>query len=132
MSSPNRSSSSDHLSTKSATSAITSTQDEVPGNKDEGKDNTRLIHRDVNKLTDEMFGKVAEYLRAEMLATTEDYKLLETMNNVTRERYKEMSAMAQQLMIDEICEQVDYLGKVTAELDEYSKHLELRLKKVSK
>ncbi|CAG8558777.1 17342_t:CDS:2 [Funneliformis caledonium] len=94
----------------------------------------------VNKLTEEMFSKVA---------TTEDYKLLETMNKVTRDRYKEMSGMAQNLVvemsklqriysdfepyvqqIDEICEQVDFLEKVSVELDEYSKELESRLKKL--
>ncbi|CAG8449498.1 6129_t:CDS:10 [Ambispora gerdemannii] len=98
--------------------------------------------KDVNKLTEEMFAKVANYLKAEMLATTEDFKLLEDMNHVTRDRYKEMSSMAQNLMvemsklqriyidfepyvqqIDEICEQVDYLEKVTIELDDYSKEL---------
>ena len=42
-------------------------QDEAAGSKDEGIENARLIHRDVNKVTDEMFGKVAEYLKAEML-----------------------------------------------------------------
>ena len=33
-------------------------------------------------------------------ATTEDYKLLETMNKVTRDRYKEMSGMAQNLVVE--------------------------------
>ncbi|CAG8558227.1 9998_t:CDS:2 [Funneliformis mosseae] len=103
----------------------------------------------VNKLTEEMFSKVGEYLKGEILATTEDYKLLETMNKVTRDRYKEMSGMAQNLVvemsklqriysdfepyvqqIDEICEQVDFLEKVSVELDEYSKELESRLKKL--
>ncbi|CAG8699403.1 1208_t:CDS:2, partial [Ambispora leptoticha] len=80
--------------------------------------------KEVNKLTEEMFAKVANYLKTEMLATTEDFKLLENMNHVTRDRYKEMSGMAQNLMqIDEICEQVDYLEKVTIELDDYSKEL---------
>ncbi|CAG8507607.1 19051_t:CDS:2, partial [Cetraspora pellucida] len=98
--------------------------------------------QDINKLTEEMFFKVADYLKGEILATTEDYKLLETMNKVTRERYQEMSKMAQNLVvemanfqriytsfepyiqqIDEICEQVDFLEKVTNELDEYSKEL---------
>ncbi|CAG8812776.1 13702_t:CDS:2 [Gigaspora margarita] len=99
-------------------------------------------NQDINKLTEEMFLKVADYLKGEILATTEDYKLLETMNKVTRDRYQEMSKMAQNLVvemanyqriynsfepyiqqIDEICEQVDFLEKVTNELDEYSKEL---------
>ncbi|CAG8447001.1 3352_t:CDS:2, partial [Dentiscutata heterogama] len=99
-------------------------------------------NQDINKLTEEMFLKVADYLKGEILATTEDYKLLETMNQVTRDRYQEMSKMAQNLVvemanfqriytsfepyiqqIDEICEQVDFLEKVANELDEYSKEL---------
>ncbi|KAF0391072.1 Biogenesis of lysosome-related organelles complex 1 subunit 2 [Gigaspora margarita] len=108
-------------------------------------------NQDINKLTEEMFLKVADYLKGEILATTEDYKLLETMNKVTRDRYQEMSKMAQNLVvemanyqriynsfepyiqqIDEICEQVDFLEKVTNELDEYSKELESRLKNLTK
>ncbi|CAG8633616.1 8572_t:CDS:2 [Racocetra persica] len=100
--------------------------------------------QDINKLTEEMFFKVADYLKGEILATTEDYKLLETMNKVTRERYQEMSKMAQNLVvemanfqriytsfepyiqqIDEVCEQVDFLEKVANELDEYSKELDI-------
>ncbi|CAG8536778.1 8147_t:CDS:2 [Acaulospora morrowiae] len=99
--------------------------------------------KNVNNVTAEMFNKVAEYLKGEMLATNEDYKLLENMNNVTRDRYKEMSGMAQNLVvemaklqriyidiepyiqqIDEVCEQIDFLEKVTSELDDYSKELD--------
>ncbi|CAG8745550.1 11909_t:CDS:2, partial [Acaulospora colombiana] len=98
--------------------------------------------QNINKITTEMFGKVAEYLKGEILATVEDFKLLENMNNVTRDHYKEMSGMAQNLVvemaklqriytdiepyiqqIDEVCEQVDFLEKVTSELDDYSKEL---------
>ncbi|CAH1759297.1 2235_t:CDS:2 [Entrophospora sp. SA101] len=107
--------------------------------------------KDVNKLTENMFKKVTEYLKGEILATTEDYRLLENMNILTKERYNEMSFMAQNLVvemsklqeiysdfepyvkqIDEISEQVDFLEKVTNELDDYSKELESRLKKISK
>ncbi|CAJ0841071.1 4345_t:CDS:2, partial [Entrophospora sp. SA101] len=94
--------------------------------------------KDVNKLTENMFKKVTEYLKGEIL----DYRLLENMNILTKERYNEMSFMAQNLVvemsklqeiysdfepyvkqIDEISEQVDFLEKVTNELDDYSKEL---------
>ncbi|PKK66527.1 hypothetical protein RhiirC2_753289, partial [Rhizophagus irregularis] len=113
-------------------------------------DSTGNKSQNVSKLTEEMFSKVGEYLKGELLATTEDYKLLETMNKVTRDRYKEMSGMAQNLVvemaklqriytdfepyvqqIDEICDQVDFLEKVAIELDDYSKELETRLKKLT-
>lgn len=90
-------------------------------------DSTGNKSQNVSKLTEEMFSKVGEYLKGELLgmvnyiyiniyfflfvlflliinyflkATTEDYKLLETMNKVTRDRYKEMSGMAQNLVVE--------------------------------
>lgn len=38
------------------------------------------------------------YINTKDAASSENYKLLETMNNVTRERYAEMSEMAQRLV----------------------------------
>ncbi|RUO96689.1 hypothetical protein BC936DRAFT_141613 [Jimgerdemannia flammicorona] len=52
----------------------------------------------VTRLTEDMFKKVAEYMRGELMATSDDYRLLETMNNVTRDKYSDMSALAQTLM----------------------------------
>ncbi|CAG8523390.1 10957_t:CDS:2 [Paraglomus brasilianum] len=129
-----------------------------------------MIHRDVNKITDEMFGSVAEYLRAEMLGdltinaayvisirnvrngTDIDGGNVKTATNMQVSKdfvyryfypvFNRSNILLTELQdvdfdpyiqqIDEICEQVKYLEKVTAELDEYSKHLELRLKKISK
>lgn len=98
-----------------------------------------------------MFRKVADYIRAEMLATGEDYKLLENMNIVTKDRYSELAGVAQELMqevgklrttysdfepylerIDEISQQAETISNIAAELDEYTKSLELRLKRISK
>ncbi|RUS23533.1 biogenesis of lysosome-related organelles complex-1 subunit 2-domain-containing protein [Jimgerdemannia flammicorona] len=94
----------------------------------------------VTRLTEDMFKKVAEYMRGELMATSDDYRLLETMNNVTRDKYSDMSALAQTLMgemskvqttyvdfsryvvqIDEVSKQIDYLEQVANELDDYSK-----------
>ncbi|RIA98555.1 biogenesis of lysosome-related organelles complex-1 subunit 2-domain-containing protein [Glomus cerebriforme] len=136
---------------RTTTSTHTSVHSEIENQFSASDGNENKPSRNVNKLTEEMFSKVGEYLKGEILATTEDYKLLETMNKVTRDRYKEMSGMAQNLVvemaklqkiyshfepyvrqIDEICEQVDFLEKVAIELDEYSKELESRLKKLTK
>lgn len=89
-----------------------------------------------------MFRKISDYVKSEMLATGEDYRLLENMNIVTKERYGEMAAMAQELMqevgklrttysdfepylarIDEISQQADMISNVASELDEYTKAL---------
>lgn len=98
-----------------------------------------------------MFRKIAEYVRSEMLATSEDYKLLENMNNMTKERYVELAGVAQELMlevgklrttysdfepylarIDEISEQADVISNIADELDEYTKSLEARLMRITK
>ncbi|KAG0005852.1 biogenesis of lysosome- organelles complex 1 subunit 2 [Entomortierella chlamydospora] len=86
-----------------------------------------------------------------MLATGEDYKLLENMNVLTKERYSELAVVAQELMqevgklrttysdfepylarIDEISQQAETISNIAAELDEYTKSLETRLKRVTK
>ncbi|KAF9983846.1 biogenesis of lysosome- organelles complex 1 subunit 2 [Mortierella antarctica] len=86
-----------------------------------------------------------------MLATGEDYKLLENMNTLTKERYSELAGMAQQLMqevgklrttysdfepylarIEEISQQAETISNIAAELDEYTKSLEARLKRIPK
>ncbi|KAH7046213.1 biogenesis of lysosome-related organelles complex-1 subunit 2-domain-containing protein [Linnemannia elongata] len=110
-----------------------------------------LSQEHVSRACQEMFRKVADYIRAEMLATGEDYKLLENMNIVTKDRYSELAGVAQELMqevgklrttysdfepylerIDEISQQAETISNIAAELDEYTKSLELRLKRISK
>ncbi|KAF9149987.1 biogenesis of lysosome- organelles complex 1 subunit 2 [Linnemannia schmuckeri] len=110
-----------------------------------------LSQEHVSRASQEMFRKVADYIRAEMLATGEDYKLLENMNIVTKDRYSELAGVAQELMqevgklrttysdfepylerIDEISQQAETISNIAAELDEYTKSLELRLKRISK
>ncbi|KAF9120455.1 biogenesis of lysosome- organelles complex 1 subunit 2 [Mortierella sp. 14UC] len=110
-----------------------------------------LSQEHVSRASQEMFRKVADYIRAEMLATGEDYKLLENMNIVTKDRYSELAGVAQELMqevgklrttysdfepylerIDEISQQAETISNIAAELDEYTNSLELRLKRISK
>ncbi|KAG0280808.1 biogenesis of lysosome- organelles complex 1 subunit 2 [Linnemannia exigua] len=110
-----------------------------------------LSQEHVSRASQEMFRKVADYIRAEMLATGEDYRLLETMNIVTKDRYSELAGVAQELMqevgklrttysdfepylerIDDISQQAETISNIAAELDEYTKSLELRLKRISK
>ncbi|KAF9938595.1 biogenesis of lysosome- organelles complex 1 subunit 2 [Modicella reniformis] len=81
----------------------------------------------------------------------EDYKLLENMNIHAKERYNELATVAQELMqevgklrttysdfepylgrIDEISEQADVISNIANELDEYTKSLETRLKRITK
>ncbi|KAG0257448.1 biogenesis of lysosome- organelles complex 1 subunit 2 [Actinomortierella ambigua] len=104
-----------------------------------------LNQEHVARLSQDMFRKLIEYIRAEMLATGEDYKVLEAMNNLTKDRYGEMAGMAQDLMqevgklrttysdfepyvakIDTISQQADMIAKVVAELDEYTRDLDRR------
>ncbi|GJJ70035.1 biogenesis of lysosome-related organelles complex 1 subunit 2 [Entomortierella parvispora] len=110
-----------------------------------------LSQEHVARTSQEMFRKIAEYIKSEMLTTGEDYKLLENMNNLTKERYGELAVMAQELMqevgklrttysdfepyiarIDEISQQADTISNIATELDEYTKSLEARLKRISK
>ncbi|KAL1923232.1 uncharacterized protein VTP21DRAFT_9608 [Calcarisporiella thermophila] len=98
-------------------------------------------------LARETFERVNNYIQAEILAAGEDYKLLETMNLVTRDRYSAMREQALHItkemnrvgsnfeqmrayiqQIDEVCKQVDYLEAVAIELDDYTKYLESKLK----
>ncbi|KAF9435945.1 biogenesis of lysosome- organelles complex 1 subunit 2 [Entomortierella beljakovae] len=109
-----------------------------------------LSEEHVARTSQEMFRKIAEYVKAEMLVTGEDYKLLENMNNLTKDRYSELAVVAQELIqevgklrttysdfepylarIDEISQQAETISSIAAELDEYTKSLEARLKQVT-
>eukprot|EP01121_Diplochlamys_sp_Union-15-3_P011392 TRINITY_DN3302_c0_g4_i1.p1 TRINITY_DN3302_c0_g4~~TRINITY_DN3302_c0_g4_i1.p1 ORF type:complete len:203 (-),score=48.73 TRINITY_DN3302_c0_g4_i1:19-579(-) len=97
--------------------------------------------------TQTLFRTLSDYLRGELLATSEDYKLLENMNNVTKEKYVEMTEMAVKLgeqmtllqqkyksfqpyleKIDEIDTSVNELEKTVVLLDEYTLRLEEKFK----
>ncbi|ORY94199.1 biogenesis of lysosome-related organelles complex-1 subunit 2-domain-containing protein [Syncephalastrum racemosum] len=107
----------------------------------------RMLNEEhIAKLTETAFGKLAEYTRVELKATTDDCELLETMNKATRERYAQMSQMSQRLMseitklqgvhadfstlmtqIDDIHQQSLQIEKIASALDSYSQHLERKL-----
>ncbi|CAG2112804.1 unnamed protein product, partial [Medioppia subpectinata] len=89
-----------------------------------------------------MFGKTSEYLVAELNVTLEDYKLLEEMNNVTTNKYKEMTEATESVaksvdsmndkyktllpnlqLIDKIEEKVQKLEDMAYAIDAYSKRL---------
>jgi biogenesis of lysosome-related organelles complex 1 subunit 2 len=92
--------------------------------------------------TKELFSNVEKYLQGEITATSEDYKLLETMNNMTKEKYVDMTNTAHGLVeymtllqqkytefqpylnkIDEIETSVNELEKTVALLDQYTLRL---------
>jgi len=96
-----------------------------------------------------MFRNIAAYLKGELTATTNDYKLLANMNAVCSNKYTEMSEVASGLTsfmkdlqqkyqdfkpyldkIDEIDANVSELEKTVVLLDEYSKRLEWKFKKI--
>ncbi|KAF8967229.1 biogenesis of lysosome- organelles complex 1 subunit 2 [Entomortierella lignicola] len=110
-----------------------------------------LSEEHVARTSQDMFRKIADYVKAEMLATGEEYKLLENMNVLTKERYSELAVAAQELIqevgklrttysdfepylarIDDISQQAETISNIAAELDEYTKSLETRLKRVMK
>jgi len=98
-----------------------------------------------------MFANIAAYLKGELTATTNDYKLLATMNSVCTTKYAEMTDVAKGLtsfmkdlqqkyqdfkpyldQIDEIDANVTELEKTVVLLDDYSKRLEWKFKNIDK
>eukprot|EP00697_Spironema_sp_BW2_P017626 gnl/Spiro4/9387_TR4956_c0_g1_i1.p1 gnl/Spiro4/9387_TR4956_c0_g1~~gnl/Spiro4/9387_TR4956_c0_g1_i1.p1 ORF type:complete len:114 (+),score=20.04 gnl/Spiro4/9387_TR4956_c0_g1_i1:54-395(+) len=94
---------------------------------------------------EKMFSTMGEYLRSELTASTHDYELLEKMNRIATEKYKEMAGFAgsmsafmdnveekhQELnlhlaQIDEVLAGVSELERVVAALDDYTRDLEKR------
>ncbi|KAI9005788.1 biogenesis of lysosome-related organelles complex-1 subunit 2-domain-containing protein [Phycomyces nitens] len=108
---------------------------------------TKMLDQEhVTRLTEEVFRKLSNYTRSELLVVAEDCQLLETMNKMTREKYTQMSEMSQRLMdemskvqntyadfghftaqIDAISQQAIQMEKTAIALDEYSRHLENKL-----
>jgi len=98
-----------------------------------------------------MFQHVSTYLRSELSATGEDYKLLEIMNKTATEQYKEMNRLAQGFVtqmqdldqkyeelrpysaqIDQVEASVTELEKVVEQLQQYTKRLEDKFKTADK
>ncbi|CAO3660256.1 unnamed protein product [Umbelopsis ramanniana] len=105
----------------------------------------------VQRLSENLFKKLSQYTQGELIASSENYKLLEAMNHTTRERYADMSEMAQRLVkemsklqstyadfseymkeIDDVSEQAANMEKICLELDDYTKYLEDKLKNANR
>ncbi|KAH8548542.1 biogenesis of lysosome-related organelles complex-1 subunit 2-domain-containing protein [Umbelopsis sp. PMI_123] len=118
---------------------------------DPDKASASLGQEHVQRLSENLFKKLTQYTQGELIASSENYKLLEAMNHTTRERYADMSEMAQRLVkemsrlqstyadfseymkqIDDISEQADYMEKVCLELDDYTKYLEDKLRNANR
>ncbi|XP_070544511.1 biogenesis of lysosome-related organelles complex-1 subunit 2-like [Ptychodera flava] len=106
---------------------------------------------DANKLCQDMFMKLEEYLKGDLAATAEDYKLLEKMNRLTIHKYSEMKQMTSSIatsmqtlnekykslqpyldQIDQVEESVANLEQAAYRLDAYSKRLETKFKQLEK
>eukprot|EP00741_Cyanophora_paradoxa_P018369 tig00000204_g17736.t1 len=102
------------------------------------------------EMTRSMFENVTQYVEAELTAGNEDYRLLARMNETAGAKYTEMAEYASKLMafheslvkkeeefkpylaqIDEIDRNVGELEVVVARLDEYTRRLENKLRRLS-
>ncbi|XP_027725436.1 biogenesis of lysosome-related organelles complex 1 subunit 2-like [Vombatus ursinus] len=102
-------------------------------------------------LCQDVFSKMATYLKGELTATSEDYKLLENMNKLTSLKYLEMKDIAINIRrnlkdlsqkyaalqphLDQITlteERVAALERAACKVDAYSKKLEAKYKKLER
>ncbi|XP_077999324.1 biogenesis of lysosome-related organelles complex 1 subunit 2-like [Glandiceps talaboti] len=105
----------------------------------------------VDDMCQDMFMKLEEYLKGDLAATCEDYKLLEKMNRLTIHKYSEMRQMTSSIatsmqtlndrykslqpyldQIDQVEESVANLEQAAYRLDAYSKRLETKFKQLEK
>eukprot|EP01089_Gocevia_fonbrunei_P020131 TRINITY_DN7392_c0_g1_i1.p1 TRINITY_DN7392_c0_g1~~TRINITY_DN7392_c0_g1_i1.p1 ORF type:complete len:165 (+),score=39.42 TRINITY_DN7392_c0_g1_i1:39-533(+) len=114
------------------------------------RDGKQQKHQDkLAKLSEDMFKNVSEYVQGELLATSQDYKLLEKMNQRTKVKYAGMTHTTVEMtefmktmqqkyesftphlqQIDEIDQNVAELEKVVMMLDAYTLKLEDKFKQV--
>ncbi|CAI7999595.1 Biogenesis of lysosome-related organelles complex 1 subunit 2 [Geodia barretti] len=99
----------------------------------------------------EMFEKVAEYLNGELAATSEEYALLQRLNQITLNKYQDMTALASRLnevsqrlndkfvSLQPYCDQIDQveasvsaLEQTAYRLDAYCKRLEGKFRDLEK
>ncbi|CAH1794528.1 unnamed protein product [Owenia fusiformis] len=112
---------------------------------------TEPVPPSVTEQCRDMFHKTSEYLRGELSATSEDYKLLEQMNRATLMKYAESKQIAANVatamndlnekykglqpyleQIDQIEDNVANLEQAAYRLDAYSKRLESKFKQLEK
>eukprot|EP01102_Stenamoeba_stenopodia_P000196 TRINITY_DN1015_c1_g1_i1.p1 TRINITY_DN1015_c1_g1~~TRINITY_DN1015_c1_g1_i1.p1 ORF type:complete len:183 (-),score=42.83 TRINITY_DN1015_c1_g1_i1:65-550(-) len=108
---------------------------------------SNLTEEQLAKMTRQMFQNVSAYLRAELSATTEEYKLLDDMNKVAISKYQDMSSLAAGLVVFTQTLQAKYgefqpyldklelvekgltdLEQTVALLDDYTRKLEAKFK----
>ncbi|XP_071954446.1 biogenesis of lysosome-related organelles complex 1 subunit 2-like isoform X2 [Antedon mediterranea] len=106
---------------------------------------------DLKELSHDMFAKAAIYLRGDLAATADDYKLLEKMNIATSKKYSQMKDFGVDIhralsdlnekyrnlqpfldQIDQVEESVGNLEQAAYRLDAYSRRLELKFKQLEK
>eukprot|EP00794_Sanderia_malayensis_P020455 gene20455-22471_t len=112
---------------------------------------TAPAKKNADDVCNNMLDKVMSYLQGELTVTCEDYKLLETLNNLTIAKYKDMSDKTKEVtgnlesinekymalqpylqQIDQLEDGVQKLETAAYKLDAYSKQLELKFKKMQK
>lgn len=101
----------------------------------------------IDKLTDELFEKTSDYVKAELEVTLDDYRLLEQMNITTSAKYSQLRGLSDQLKgslqdleknyfriipylekIDSLEQKVTRLEELAYAIDSYTKKLEARYK----
>ncbi|XP_065911286.1 biogenesis of lysosome-related organelles complex 1 subunit 2-like [Dysidea avara] len=106
---------------------------------------------DLKDLCKEMFDKITQYLNGELTATSEEYKLLQQLNQITLAKYTDMCAIAHRLnevssrvndnykslqpyleQIDQLEASVSTLEQTAYRLDAYSKKLEAKFKAIER
>jgi biogenesis of lysosome-related organelles complex 1 subunit 2 len=105
----------------------------------------------LNHLASLMFNKTADWITSELQSTSDDYKLVQQMNEVTASKYSDMQQITGNIakgvnqlndkyrelqpyldQIDQIGESVARLEQAAFKLDSYSKRLESKYKDLEK
>ncbi|XP_055330552.1 biogenesis of lysosome-related organelles complex 1 subunit 2-like isoform X2 [Paramacrobiotus metropolitanus] len=128
--------------------------DFLSGGSDSSKEVTEVMDGDataINRLYEELLTKTSEYLKSEFEGTAEDYRLIQQLNLVSKEKYEELLVVAKRFReslgtmndrftcilpflerIDAVESQVNELERSVFRLDTYAKQLETRFKALEK
>lgn len=145
------------MSTEEA--ATEKTEDTVSSKKTEDETKEQVMKSNVEEDSSsvrktqcrDMFEKVAEYLNGELAATSEEYELLRRLNQMTLNKYQDMTALASRLnevsqrlndkfvALQPYCDQIDQveasvstLEQTAYRLDAYCKRLENKFRELEK
>ncbi|RWS24756.1 biogenesis of lysosome-related organelles complex 1 subunit 2-like protein [Leptotrombidium deliense] len=113
--------------------------------------NMSLEEQEINRLSEKLFEKATDYLQSELRMTTEDYKLLQKMNEMTAKKYSSMKQVGESIAlslndlhskyqslgayfeeIDKLDEKVTKLEEIAYAIDGYTKRLEAKYKQSEK